>query len=109
MMAETEKDVIDTYGAWEFFAEMKNCLGVRRMTEITGWCILFGLTNAKSRIEARDILIKHGISIAAVYRATQDIEKFRAYLEEKRRQEVTVSDVFEDIRKFSAQGAYPMG
>ncbi len=98
-MAETEKDVIDTYGAGEFFAEMLDEFGAAHSVPLVGWMILFGATGGETRAERVQRLVSAGLSKSAVYRAASDIERFAERLVDKRGRKPTVKEIAEAAKK----------
>lgn len=94
-----EKDVVDTFGPVEFFAEMVSEFGPKRTTELAGWCVMIGaiIKDGDGVIEVRDRLMKMGFKRSSVYRATADIKRFRHRLELKRGLTMSMADVLKEI------------
>ncbi len=83
-MTEIEKNVIDTYGPPEFFAEVVKEFGASHSVAFVGWMVLFGATGGDTRADMVARLVGAGLSKSAVYRAAADIQRLIVRLYGKR-------------------------
>ncbi len=71
-----KKSAINEMSDVEFFRALVNYFGAKRMTELTGWVMLFGLSGFKSGSEMRAHLEARGLSKSSMYRALADLKEF---------------------------------
>ena len=97
-----EKHIVDEIGDVEFVAEMFAVFGVRRATELFGYCILIGATGKELPTEIVAVLGNIGVSKSAVYRALADVKKFVRHLEQKHGRTMSMREVLAEIAEISS-------
>ena len=93
--------IIDTMSHWQFMREAIAYFGPKRVTELAGWAVIWGLTRTENGPELRQKLREQGLSRSAIYRASMDFRKFGEELERKYGGAVDTTDV---VRKFRGEG-----
>ena len=71
---------VDDLNPVQFFAAMQNCFGTRRMVELVGYAVLWGVLGVEDVAAMRRRYEEAGLSERAMFRAASDYKKFGDYL-----------------------------
>jgi hypothetical protein len=99
-----KKSAVDEMSDVEFARALVLHFGGKRMTELTGWVILFGLSGFKSGSEMRAHLEARGLSKSAMYRALADLKEFGDAMDAERAVSMSGQEV---ARRFARTLAVP--
>ena len=90
--------VTDDLSPVKFFGEMKALFGTRRMVELIGYAVLWGVAGIDDVAEMRNRYEDAGLSEAAMYRAMRDYRRFGTVLLEKHGRRVEMKELLRRMR-----------
>ena len=74
------EDVIDGLPPLAFFGAMQELHGSRRVMELVGWAVVWGLLGVESLRDMRQRYEEAGLTKSSAYRAAADFKKFADFL-----------------------------
>ena len=90
--------VVDDLNPVAFFADMQECFGTRRMVELVGYAVLWGVIGVHDVAEMRRRHEEAGLSERGMYRAAADYKKFGTFLLEKHGRRVELKEMLRRMR-----------
>jgi hypothetical protein len=85
--------VVDALSPGEFFKSMRDCFGTRRMIELIGYAVLWGVLGVDDLGSMRRRYEEAGLSERSMYRAAADYKKFGDYLFREHNQRLELKEM----------------
>jgi len=93
-----DKHIMDEVAPLEFFADLVALHGVKRAAELSGYAVLWGAANLKSRAEIIEWMQQRGISRATAFRVVGDFAAFLKHLEKQHDWHGTLPQLTQELR-----------
>jgi hypothetical protein len=87
------RDVVDDLNPVQFFADMQECFGTRRMVELVGYAVLWGVLGVEDVAAMRRRYEEAGLSRTGMFRAAADYKKLGDFLLKKHGRRVEMKEL----------------